>query len=174
MNKYFGMLSSHISFVAFRFRAISQLLERHRLIERRHHCNWLHFYVLRAALCFYAFATIDIHFARANVCRKRKEIWSALSQTGTRWIYYSANMARIRGKLDGFAISLDAAWRRLSTLESKKLLQTLSVVCVIIIKHKMYAFIWRIKILWCDLNLLPECLMFPRSKIICTKNTGDS
>lgn len=84
--------------------AFAQFLNRSRDIvssRRRHHCSRLHFCVLRAVLCFYAFAqTIDIHFARANVCRKRKEIWSALSRTGTRWVYYSANMARIRGRLD--------------------------------------------------------------------------
>jgi len=38
--------------------------------------------------------------ARANVCRERKEIRDALSRTGTRRVYYSANMARIRARLD--------------------------------------------------------------------------
>jgi len=41
-----------------------------------------------------------LELARANVCRERKEIRDALSRTGTRRVYYSANMARIRARLD--------------------------------------------------------------------------
>lgn len=124
INKYFGMLFLHISFVAFRFRAIFQLLER-----RRHHRSWLHFYVLCAALCFYAFATIDTSLERMCVGNaKRSEVhYRELGHgeyiTRRIWPGYVA---------DSMACNL-TWWRRLSTLELKKLLQVLWVVCVTII-----------------------------------------
>jgi len=97
------------SLVAFRFRAISQSLDLGgRFISRhRRHRNRLHFCVsrypafTRSRLSMPTRARANpLELARANVCRERKEIRAALSRTGTRRVYYSANMARICARLD--------------------------------------------------------------------------
>lgn len=62
-SRYFSA-SFCTSFVAFRFRAISQSLETSC---QRHHCNRLHFCVSRYSAFARSFATIDIHFSSSRL-----------------------------------------------------------------------------------------------------------